>query len=116
MSTLDRIIMLLDRYDKTQKELMEHLDLDKSTFPLWKCGKSHSYRKYLPEIARFFDVSVDYLVNNTESKGKVPEELTGIYFKLGKEAQELGLDEEDVETILKTYRKYKGKANTNANA
>ena len=35
-------------------------------FSEWKSGKSKSYKKYLIEIADFFNVSIDYLVYGKE--------------------------------------------------
>lgn len=60
MDILDRITALLDGRD--QKVLTEYLGLKNVAFSEWKSGKSKSYRKYLIEIAKFFDVSLDYLV------------------------------------------------------
>lgn len=66
MSTIDKIILLLEKNNRTQKELTDFLCLDKSTFSAWKNGKSQSYNKYLYKIADFFDVSTDFLLNNDE--------------------------------------------------
>ena len=43
-----------------QKELAEFLQIKNVSD--WKSGKSKSYTKYLPQIAEFFGVSVDYLL------------------------------------------------------
>ena len=60
MDILDRISMLLG--DRDQKELTEYLGLKSAAFSEWKSGKSKSYKKYLIEIAEFFNISIDYLV------------------------------------------------------
>ncbi len=62
MGTLNKIIELLNTTNRQQKELTDYLGLEKSTFSAWKSGKSASYKKYLPEIASFFSVSVDELI------------------------------------------------------
>lgn len=64
MSILDRICILLG--DDEQQKLTNHLGLKKTAFSDWKSGKSNSYRKYLVEIAEFFNVSLDYLVFGKE--------------------------------------------------
>ncbi len=71
MEILNRIIVLLGARD--QKELTDFLNLKKTAFTDWKSGKSNSYRKYLIEIAEFFNVSLDYLVygKETESSNKI---------------------------------------------
>lgn len=60
LDILGRITLLLG--SREQQELTEYLNLKKSAFTDWKSGKSSSYRKYLIEIAEFFNVSLDYLV------------------------------------------------------
>lgn len=65
MNILDRIIGLLGTAD--QKQLTDYLGLKKTAFTDWKSGKSNSYRKYLVEIADYFNVSLDYLVYGKES-------------------------------------------------
>lgn len=64
MDILDRISMLLG--NREQKELTKYLGLNSVAFSEWKSGKSKSYRKYLIEIADFFNISIDYLVYGKE--------------------------------------------------
>ena len=68
MCTLDRIILVMKEQGITQKQLTEHLGLGKSTFSSWKAELNESYKKYLPEIARYLKVSVSYLSGETEHK------------------------------------------------
>lgn len=67
MSTLDKIISLLEQNNLKQKDLMDYLGLEKSTFSAWKVGKSASYKKYISQIAKFCNVSTDYLLNDTNN-------------------------------------------------
>lgn len=69
MDTINKILDLLKQQNKSQRDLTDFLKLDKSTFSQWKNGKSKSYMKYINQIAKFFDVSVDYLFC-VEEKGK----------------------------------------------
>lgn len=66
MDILDRISLLLG--SREQKELTNHLGLKSAAFSEWKSGKSKSYRKYLIEIAEFFNVSLDYLAYGKEAE------------------------------------------------
>lgn len=61
---LDKIIYLLKEQKRNQKELTDYLDLNKTAFTDWKAGKSKSYEKYLPKIARFFNVPIDFFVDD----------------------------------------------------
>lgn len=66
MSTIDKISALLKENQKTQKDLMDYLGLEKSTFTAWKANKNTSYKQYIYEIAEFFGVSTDYLLGRTD--------------------------------------------------
>ncbi len=74
MDILDRITLLLG--NREQQELTKYLKLNSVAFSEWKSGKSKSYRKYLIEIAEFFNVSIDYLVYGKEksSSTNLPED------------------------------------------
>ena len=64
MDILDRISKLLN--GREQRELTDFLGIKSVAFSEWKSGKSKSYKKYLIEIADFFNVSIDYLVYGKE--------------------------------------------------
>lgn len=61
MEVLNKILSLLKEQNKKQSELTSYLGLSKNVFTNWKSGVSASYKKYLPQIAEFFNVSTDYL-------------------------------------------------------
>lgn len=67
----------------------------------------------LTKISRYFNVSIGYLLGTEQEKAPTPEGerpiLEGTYFRLAKGAQELGLDDDDVDTILKLYSKHREK-------
>lgn len=64
MAVLTNILSLLKEQNKKQIDLTNYLGLSKNVFSEWKANRSTSYMKYLPKIAEFFDVSVDYLIGN----------------------------------------------------
>lgn len=63
MYTIDKIMELLKSQGKTQRGLAEHLGVKPSVVSNWASGISQSYKKYLPQIAEFFEVTVDALVS-----------------------------------------------------
>lgn len=67
MEVLHKIIQLLKENNKKQIELTDYLGISKNAFTNWKIGDNSSYMKYLPKIAEFFGVSVDYLLGNKNS-------------------------------------------------
>lgn len=103
MGTLDKIIELLEKQNRQQKELTDYLGVEKSTFSAWKNGKSASYKKYLPEIAKFFSITVDELIGNSVDRGGLDE----AYFSIAKKAQDDGIDPKDIEMALEIFQKYK---------
>ena len=62
-----RIVDLLIEKGVGQKDLMEHLGLHPNSFSEWKSGCQKSYFSYIGEIASFFGVSSDYILNGSES-------------------------------------------------
>ena len=67
MSVLNRITALLKERGLQQKALCEHLGLKAQAYTNWKGGSNDSYMKYLPQIAEFFGVSIDYLLERTDN-------------------------------------------------
>ena len=80
MSVLNRITALLKERGLQQKALCEHLGLKAQAYTNWKGGSNDSYMKYLPEIAAFFGVSVDYLLGtpSTAEASLLPAELLAV--------------------------------------
>lgn len=80
MSTIDMICELLEKQNKSQKDLADHLGIGKNRITDWKAGRIHSYTKYLPQIAEYLGVSVDYLLGNATPKevSLLPAELLEI--------------------------------------
>ena len=70
MEILDKISYLLKQQGKKQKDLTDYLGISKYNYTDWKAGRTNSYKKYLPQIAEFLGVGVDYLISNEESQKK----------------------------------------------
>ena len=62
MNILNKIIQILKERKIKQVELTNYLGISKNIFTDWKSGRNTSYMKYLPKIAEFFGVSVDYIL------------------------------------------------------
>lgn len=67
METLNRILDLLEVQNKKQKDLTDYLGITKNAFTDWKSGRIKSYTKYLPQIADYFNCSVDFLLGRKET-------------------------------------------------
>ena len=75
MDILNKINYLLEKNNLKQKDLTDYLGIEKSVFSSWKNGKSKSYSKYIAEIAQYFNVSIDYLLDNEKSSPGEADEL-----------------------------------------
>ncbi|MBR6920901.1 MAG: repressor LexA [Clostridia bacterium] len=64
--TLENILVLIGSKKGSQRRFTEALGLCPSTVGDWKSGKSRSYTKRLPQIAEYFNISVDSLLRGKE--------------------------------------------------
>ena len=71
---VERMVDLLLRSGKKQKDLMNHLNVSQNLLTEWKAGRNKSYKKYIPQIAEYLGVSVDYLLGKTEQKELTAED------------------------------------------
>ena len=74
---LKRIVDLIGPRHGASKSLADYLGIHPNVITNWKNGRNKSYRGYLPQIADYFGVSVDYLLGN-EPKEKAPAKSEGI--------------------------------------
>lgn len=83
MEILDKISCLLKDKKRKQKELTDYIGISKTNFTDWRNGRSNSYMKYLPQIAEFLDVSLDYLVGTTpDQKDRKNETVADIVLSI----------------------------------
>lgn len=104
---LDKIISLLKKQKRTQKELCNFLGLNQVAFTDWKSGKSESYKKYLPQIAEFFGCSVDFLLENGQKKEAVRKDSQNDEENIDEEIMRLveGMTlEQKQRVLLESYR------------
>ncbi|MBQ4585132.1 MAG: helix-turn-helix transcriptional regulator [Clostridia bacterium] len=64
---LVKISDLLQKQNKTQKELCDYLGINGNVYTAWKNGRNKSYTKHLPKIAQFFEISVETLLGKEKS-------------------------------------------------
>jgi len=74
MNIIDRICTILKKRKLQQKELTEYLNISQSVFSDWKKGKVDSYYKFIPEIAKFLNVSADFLLFGEETHADLSDE------------------------------------------
>ena len=67
MTIISKIEKLIAENNVSDKEFCEKIGIVPSKLSDWKSGRIKSYTKYLPQIAEFFNVSVDYLLGTGEN-------------------------------------------------
>lgn len=93
MTTVNRIFQLIKGNKLNAKEFSEKVGISQGNLSDWKKGRSNPSIQALEKIARYFNVSVDYLLGNTEKPSLVetfytylrPLNLTNNQFNLFKE-------------------------------
>ena len=104
-------VQLLDRTGKKASDVAKATGIPSSTFSDWKKGKSSPKAEKLQKIADYFGVSVDYLMTGKEEldeKKNPYSDLKGIYLSYAKEAQDSGIDPEDIRLAIDTIKRLRG--------
>lgn len=70
---LNRIITLLDKSGMKKIEFLNKLGLSRSAWSGWTSGRMKSYEKMLPQIAKIFGVSLDWLAGNEQKNRPAAE-------------------------------------------
>lgn len=100
MDTLHKILQLMWDKGISDMELCRSAGINKSAVTDWKKGKTQSYMKHLPEIAKVLDVTVDYLLGKKEKptaeddgeRSELLAELNGIITDMTDEQKDALLD------------------------
>lgn len=103
MGIVEKIRALANERGYSLTTLEVKLGLGNGTISRW--NKNAPNTDKLQKVADFFDVSMDYLLGRSEKN----DELSGVYFNFAKEAQESGVDPDDIKLALETIRKIKGR-------
>lgn len=100
MDLCSRLERLLEERELTQRKVAEDLHIARSTMNGYVKGKRQPDYETLIQIARYFDVSVDYLLGvtnirkNAEGSLSMKEgDLVGIYRSLQADKQDLLLEQ-----------------------
>ena len=77
MDTVSRIFELVDRQFREQRDFAKAIGISSNIVSNWRCGRSGTYTKYLPVIARVLGTSVEYLLTGEDHSEKKPRDLPG---------------------------------------
>lgn len=109
----DIFVQLLQQSGKKASDVSKATGIPSSTFSDWKKGKSSPKTEKLQKIADYFGVSLNYLTTGKEEieeKKNPYSDLKGVYLSYAKEAQDKGIDPDDIRLALETIERLrKGK-------
>lgn len=107
----DIFVRLLEQSGKKASDVSKATGIPSSTFSDWKKGKSSPKTEKLQKIADYFGVTLKYLMTGKEEpeENKNPfSDLKGIYLSYAKEAQDSGIDPDDIKLALETIKRLRG--------
>lgn len=105
---MNRIKILREEIGYTQQGLADKLGGAKSTIAMYENETRKPSMEVLIKLSEIFNCSIDYLLGKSDIRNPKEETKIGdLYMHLAKEAQDLKLDDEDVEHIISLYKKYK---------
>lgn len=65
---LERVLELIGTRHGAAQELADAIDLPKNSVTGWRSGRLKSYKKYAPQIAEYYGVSLDWLSGRTDDR------------------------------------------------
>lgn len=104
LDTLDIILELLSSQNKRQKDLTDYLGISRNAFTNWKSGSNTSYMKKLPQIAEYFNVTVDELLGNKPAQNS---DITFDDFTYALHNETKDLTDEQKQSLLDMARIFK---------
>lgn len=70
MKNYQRLRDLREDADKIQSEIAEYLEISRQLYQLYESGKRQIPFDKVIQLARYYDVSIDYIAGLTNDKGK----------------------------------------------
>ncbi|MBS7576950.1 MULTISPECIES: helix-turn-helix transcriptional regulator [unclassified Enterococcus] len=101
----ERLKLLRLEAGLTQKDIAQQLKISQPSYADWERGKKNPTQDKLTIIAKFYDVSVDYLLGNTDDKHSDKKNLSTFDILFRKTSKNLNEREqkelkEDLEAFL----------------
>lgn len=93
----DRLVQLRKELDLTQETFAEKIGFSRTAISAWEIGRNEPSNADTIKIADFFNVSVDYLLGNSDVRN--PEELKNVQFANHGGLNTEGLGEEELKEL-----------------
>lgn len=109
----ERFMQLLQENNITAYRVSKDTGVTQTTLSDWKTGRGTPRTVTLQKIADYFNVSLDWLAGNSEYRNisdyNKSQELSNVYFILAKEAQNEGIDPDDIKLAIAVIKEKKKK-------
>ena len=98
---LERVISLIPNKRGAKKELSDAIGIPANLLSEWAAGRNKSYTKYLPQIAGYYGVSLDWLSGLSDEKEYKKSPANVSIDEARKSADEImsGLTPDEVELV-----------------
>lgn len=103
MSIGERLTVLREEKGYMQRDVAHKLEMAANTLSGYERNLRKPDSETLIKLAKFYNVSTDYLLGVAEIK------TSDIYLSLAREAEENGIDPEDIKLALETIKKLRYK-------
>lgn len=105
MDSIDKIIELMNRHGVSAAKLTREANLTNGLMTQWKQGKQKPSLSNLQKVADYFNVSVDYLLGNTDNPTplEIPPELNDVQVAFSGGVAD-GLTQADIDMLLDMAR------------
>lgn len=93
----------------TLKQVGDMLGISESTLSQYENGKREASYETMLKLGELYNCSVDYLLRGNPGGPEIPRNVAeNIYFHLAKEAEENGIDPEDIRLAIDMVKRIKG--------
>lgn len=102
----ERFVQLLQERNITAYRVSKETGVTQTTLSDWKTGRGTPKTATLKKIADFFNVSLDWLTGNSDQRTIYSDnEIDNIYFSFAKQAQDEGIDPDDIMLAIDTIKR-----------
>lgn len=108
----ERFVQLLQEKGITAYRVSKETGVTQTTLSDWKTGRATPKTATLQKIADYFNVSLDWLTGSSEYRNINDynnTDIDNVYFSFAKEAQNEGIDPEDIKTAIDMIKRLKKK-------
>lgn len=98
-----------NRKGLTLKQVGDLLGISESTLSQYENGKREASYETILKLGELYDCSVDYLLRGNQNESEISQDMAeNIYFRLAKEAEESGIDPDDIRMAIDMVKRIKG--------